>query len=527
MRAPPSLGGRGGVAPGGEAVTTATTPPLLSMEGVTRRFGGFAAVEDVSLSVSKGEVLGLIGENGAGKSTLLNLISGTDHASAGTLTVRGRVADYTSYHEAATHGVFRVFQELALLPNLSVWENLFIGHEEHFQRFGIIDRRSAITRAREIMERFDHGWIDVERRVESYPFAVCQMIELFRAFALSELLEQEDPIILLDEPTAALDHDEVEYLHSMIESIRDRSAIIFVSHRLAELLEWSDRVAVLKDGRLVGQGDADSMSEESLHYLMVGRERDQVFYREGRQREPGPTELLRVEGLGDGESFQGVDLRVREGEIVGIAGVLGSGKSEVGRAVFGDRPATGTVRTRGELRTRRSPRHSARLQVAYVPPERKVDGFFDTMTVSDNIAIGSVVARNRGWVFPRAAQRVARRMIDRIHIKTGGDTASILALSGGNQQKVVFARCLSTDVKLLILDNPTRGVDAGAKEEIYDLIRDLTDEGVGILLVSDDLLELIGLSNEIVVMKGGRVTARVSAPTDAKPAEQELISRMV
>ncbi|MDQ0381282.1 sugar ABC transporter ATP-binding protein [Amycolatopsis thermophila] len=504
------------------------TTPLLAVDGITRTFGPVRALRGVSLAVRRGEIVGLIGENGAGKSTLLNIVSGTDSQDDGTVLVRGREVSFRDYRQATRHGVFRIFQELALVPNLTVWENFYLSHEQEFSLGGVIRRGSAIRRARALLDRFDHGWIDPARPVGDYPFAVQQVIEILKAFALAELLGHEEPIILLDEPTAALASDEIEFLHRLLVEIKRDSAVVLVSHRLSELLEWSDRVVVFKDGATVADVPAADLSESELHYLMVGRERDQHFYREHRQGGPREEVVLELSGFGDGQHFHDIDLTVRAGEIVGIAGVLGSGKSELGRAVFGAVPArTGRMTYRGREMTRASAREMTKARAGYLPPERKDDGLLDTFTVAQNISFARVAAQRGPLLNLRHEQQQARHYIDTLRVKTPSPRASILHLSGGNQQKALLARWLARGVDLLILDNPTRGVDAGAKEEIYDIIRDLTADGVAVLLISDDLLEVIGLSHRVAVMKDGVLTHQVPAPPEDKPHEADLVAAMV
>jgi len=501
-------------------------PVLLDVDGVTRTFGPVTALSGVSLSVHRGEIVGLIGENGAGKSTLLNIISGTDRADSGIVTVRGSRAAFHDYHEATRHGVFRIFQELALVPTMTVWENFSLSHEKHFTTAGVISRRAGIRRTRELLERFDHGWIDPTRSVESYPFAVRQILEILKAFSLAELLGHDEPIILLDEPTAALAADEIEFLRTLLMKVKERSAVVFVSHRLSELLEWSDRVVVFKDGAVVSDGPAAALTEHELHYLMVGRERDQEFYREGRQGVPSDRPVLELRGFGDGASFRNLDLSIASGEILGVAGVLGSGKSELGRTLFGaGHAAGGEVTYRGE--TQRAAGLPRGARVGYVPPERKDDGLLDTFSVAKNISFARIV-HQRGPLLDLGDERKeARRYIDALRIRTHSERTSIMHLSGGNQQKAVIARWLARGVDLLILDNPTRGVDAGAKEEIYEIIRDLTSDGVAVLLISDDLLEVIGLAHRVVVMKDGEIVRELASPVDAKPTEADLVAMMV
>lgn len=503
-------------------------PALLEVRDITRTFGAVHALRGVSFSVRRGEIVGLIGENGAGKSTVLNIISGTDRQDSGQVLVNGREVDFADYHDANTHGVFRIFQELALVPNLPVWENFVLSHERHFQRAGLIKRGSAIAWVRDLLARFEHSWVDPTETVETYPFAIRQVLEVIKAFALAELLHQDEPIILLDEPTAALAADEIEFLRGLLMRVKDCSAVVFVSHRLSELLDWSDRIVVFKDGAVVAEDDTDRLSESQLHYLMVGRERDTEFYREGRQRTELGDPTLELSGLGDGQAFRAVDLSVKSGEIVGIAGVLGSGKSELGSVVFGAHPAAeGTLTYRGKKVDRPSITTMCGLRVGYVTPERKDDGLLDTFSVAQNISFARIVSQSGPIIDLNREKSEARDYFGQMRIKAASIGAPIDSLSGGNQQKAIIARWLARGVDMLILDNPTRGVDAGAKEEIYDIVRDLADDGVAILLISDDLLEVIGLSNRIAVMKDGEITHRVDAPVDAKPKETDLIATMV
>ncbi|MDQ4490807.1 sugar ABC transporter ATP-binding protein [Sinomonas sp. ASV486] len=504
------------------------TGPLLEVRDVTRVYGAVHALNGVSLHVHKGEILGLIGENGAGKSTLLNIISGTDKQTSGSVLLKGQEISFSNYNQATRSGVFRIFQELALVQNMTVWENLFLSHEKKFINVGLINRREGIRRAKELLRRFDHGWIDPERKVQDYPFAVRQVLEVLKAFALADLLGQTEPVILLDEPTAALAADEIEFLRDLLLRLKDHCAIIFVSHRLSELLEWSDRIVVFKDGQVVAEAGSRDLTEDKLHFLMVGRERDKEFYREDRQRIPASEVVLRLEGFSHRPAFRDVDLVVQRGEIVGMAGVLGSGKTELGQAVFGDKqPDGGSLEYRGRLLSRWTAESMAKARVGYVPSERKEDGLLDTFSVAQNISFARIVSQKSPWLHLRREAREAERYISELGIKAPSPHASIESLSGGNQQKVVLARWLVRGVDLLILDNPTRGVDAGAKEGIYDVIRDLADAGVAILLISDDLLEVIGLSNKIVVMKDGAITYRVDAPVTDKPKETDLVATMV
>lgn len=512
-----------------QATTTNVRPVLFELQGIGRSFGAFRAIDNISFEVRRGQVLGLIGENGAGKSTILNIMCGTDRQTDGRLLLRGKEVAFDSYHDAAKAGVFRVFQELALIPNLSVWENIYLGHDTLLRKYGFIQRADAIRKTQALFDRYGHGWIDVRTRVEDLPFAVQQVVEILRAFALAELLGIEEPIILLDEPTAGLSSDEIEFLHSLIQRVRNDAALVFVSHRLAELLDWSDDILVLKDGRIVEKAPAAALDEETLHFRMVGRAREASFYCEDRQREPESEIVLKVAGLCSTEEFRDVSFELRRGEILGIAGVLGSGKSEVGRAIFGDGIVTeGAIEYRGGMLARNKIVAASGRAIGYVPPDRKSEGIIDTFSVAENMSLARIACGAAGkWITPGRETKGAESYIGKLGVKTETPGSGILSLSGGNQQKAILARWLWRGVDVLILDNPTRGIDAGAKAQIYSILRDVADSGMAMLLISDDLLELIGLSNRIMVMKDHQVTQQFAAPPDNKPTEVELVALMV
>lgn len=503
---------------------------LLEVEGLTKEYPSVRALDSMSMSARRGELVGLIGENGAGKSTLLNILSGTEQRDAGTVHVRGRPVEFNNYRDATLQGVFRIFQELALVPNLRVHENFFLSHERRFETYGVLGQGRSAAVAQRILERFDHGWIDARATTGDYSFAVRQVLEIIKAFSLAEVLGTEAPILLLDEPTAALASSEVEFLRELIEYVRPYAAIVFVSHRLSEIREWSDRIVVMKDGRVVAETTPTEATDRDLHYLMVGRRRDEMFYVEHRQRDSLDAKSISVRAF-SGPGFRDVSFEVHGGEIVGVGGLLGSGKSELGRAIFGASPWTS-----GSLAIDGTPVDTASVQVSvqrgmgYVPPERREDGIFMEFPVLWNVSFGSIVdrpTREGGWrLRPRAERDLASRYVERLNVKPPKLNVLARTLSGGNQQKVVLARWLALGVHILVLDNPTRGIDAGAKEEIYEILREIAEQGVAIVLISDDLLELIGLSNRIVVMKDGSVTQILDAPRDSKPDEASIVAAM-
>lgn len=515
----------------------------LAVQTLDKSFGHVHALNEVSFDLRRGEVLGLIGENGAGKSTLLNVLSGVTAPDAGSVRLDGSPYSPPNYHEASKRGVFRVFQELALVPNMPVYENLYLSHENLFRRAGLLDRSRMIRSAAKLLERFDHGWIEPKRMTDSYPFAIRQVLEVLKAFALAEILQQDHPVLLLDEPTAGLAHGEIDFLEQILQRIRSDASVLFVSHRLSELLSWSDRIVVMKDGAVVAHRDAGTITESELHALMVGRERDEDFYRENQQRlvEVGSAStdtgvdmspqapMLSMTGACVTGKFRDIDLDVYRGEIVGLAGVLGSGKTEVGRAVAGDLQLTGgAIHYDGKNITGTVLRARQRGGIGYVPPERAREAIIPNFSVAENISFARIATGGIGpFVYPRRERADAEHYVAALRIRTANVRELITGLSGGNQQKCMIARWLSRGVQLLVLDNPTRGVDAGAKEEIYGLMRDLAESGVSILLISDDLLEVIGMANRIIVMKDGGIVDRQEAGAFCKPDEVDLISAMV
>ena len=504
--------------------------PLMEVRRITRTFGPVTALSNVSLAVEPQEVVGLIGENGAGKSTLLNIMSGVDRQTEGAVLLRGERVRFRSYRDATDAGVFRIFQELALVPTLPVYQNLFLAHEDRFSRLGVISRRAMIARTRKLLAAFDHGWVDPLREAMTYDFSTRQVLEIIKAFALADLLAHEQPVILLDEPTAGLAKDEIDFFGSVIGQIKQRAGVVFVSHRLSELLEFSDRIYVIKDGVLVAQPDPSETSEGELHHLMVGRERQEEFYKEGAQREPGETVALRLTGLSQRGEFSGIDLELHAGEIVGVAGVVGSGKSSLARGVFG---AEGGVEGGIEVDGKPVDRHSIRAMmdagVGYVSADRGSDGIILTQSVAWNISLAALNsgAQAKTMLPLRWEKERAEHFRETLRIKAPDVDTLASTLSGGTQQKVILARWLALGVKVLILDNPTKGIDAGAKEDVYEILRELTAQGTAILLVSDELVELIGLANRVFIMRDGEITHRIETPPDDKPQEAALVAHMV
>ncbi|GAB2756758.1 sugar ABC transporter ATP-binding protein [Sinomonas soli] len=506
-------------------------PPLLAVRGASKRYGVVQALNNVSLEARVGEVVGLIGENGAGKSTLLGITSGTVVPDDGTVELSGKRLTMHTYADAARNGIFRIYQHQALVSNLSVAENIFLGQERKFVRGGSwLSRRAMVRRARRMFDSLGLEDIDPAAPLGKYSFAERQVIEIVRSLAQADLLEIEHPVILLDEPTSALSREQVDFFFAFVRSIRHRAAQVFVSHRLEELLALSDRVYVLKDGVTVAElDDVDSLSKTQLHALMVGRVPEDVLYNETDQLGSDGPEVLTVDSLTQADNFTDVSFSLHQGEVLGIAGVVGSGKSSLGRALFeAGRGTTGTLTLNGRQMRRGGPREAIRSRMGYIPPERHAEGIVEQLSVSHNLSLPRVGSLGRNPFIDLKAERASAQVqIRQLRIKTPTGKTLIGDLSGGNQQKVIFGRWTAVGSRVMILDNPTNGIDVGAKAEIYKLIRKLSADGVSIILISDDLPELIGLSDRIAVMRDGRLAQILQTPPAKKPSEAELVAHMV
>ncbi len=507
---------------------------LLNADRLTKSYAGTTVLDQVSLSVPQGAVVSVVGENGAGKSTLLNLISGIVRPDSGSLSLDGSDVRLEGYGAAMRLGISRVFQEQALVANIAVYENLLLSLEGRYTAAGqFMRRRKMIEVARALMAEAGLD-IEVTQATQQLSFSRRQLLEIVRACLVPlRVLGIERPLVLLDEPTASLEKADEEVFFRLIAALRGQVSFVFVSHRLSEVLQLSDRIVVLKDGRNVATLDSKEANEAQLHSLMVGRERIADYYHEGRQGrfDIASEPAVKIKRLGDDRSYHDVSLNLLPGEILGVGGLVASGTAELGRGVAGVvPPSKGSLRLGQAAWQRPQIGRLIRQGVGYVPAERLAAGMIPSFPLSWNLSLAGgqdhFVAALGFWR-SRLEAEVAADFIQRLRIRARRHDQRCAQLSGGNQQKVVLARWLCRALKFLVLDNPTRGVDAGAKEEIYGFIRDLTDEGVAILLITDDLPELIGLSDRIAIMRHGRVTAEMTAPADRKPGEQEILALML
>ncbi|MFI2486590.1 sugar ABC transporter ATP-binding protein [Promicromonospora kroppenstedtii] len=505
------------------------SPPALEVRGLVKHYPGVKALDGVDLVVRQHEVLGLAGENGAGKSTLLKALVGLVRPDAGEIWVRGERVRLRSVVDAADHGLGMVFQEQSLVPNLTAAENIVLGSEGPGVRRGIYRWGTMRRLAQEQLDKIG-SHIDPLARTDSLSFADRQMVEIAKVLRIEERTAHP-PVIILDEPTSVLEAKEIDTLFTQVRRLREFASVVFVSHRLDEVLDVCDRVAVLRGGKSVGEVPAADAAPAELHRMMIGATGSEDHYHDGaaeRSDEPRRPRLV-VRGL-TGKTFRDVDLDVHAGEIVGIVGVHGSGREDVCRALFGaEATVAGEVVLDGRKLDLSGTRAACAAGVGYVPAERKTEGMVGPMSVADNMTLTKQHARCSGpLVRPGKQATLVDTWIERLSIRTPHRGTAIQRLSGGNQQKVVLARWLvAGDVRLLLLDHPTRGLDVGARSEVYRLMRELANSGVATVLLADSLEEAIGMSDRIVVMSDGRATKEVAAPAGAKPTPLDLVKEMV
>jgi ABC-type sugar transport system ATPase subunit len=478
-----------------------STPTILSAENVEKRYGGVHALRGASLEVLGGEVHALAGENGSGKSTLLKVLSGQVVRDAGRIVFAGDAVDFASPTDALERGIATVTQETTLVPDLSIAENIFLGRRA--RRFGLVDWGATRRRAREALGRLSLD-LDPELPVRRLRPDQQQMVEIARALA------HDSRLVILDEPTSSLTDDEVAALFAAVRRLRAQGvAVVFVSHRVQEIFEIADRITVLRDGRTVGAGTTSEIDRPRLIELMVGRALEDAVPGDPAATEGVPA--LRVRGLSLPGAFENVDLDVAAGEIVGLAGLVGAGRSELLEALFGLHPSSGSIDVTGEPARFRSPRRAVAAGVAFVPADRKLQGLVMQMSVRENLVMASSARRPRLTVPRRRAELdEVGRAVNGLGIRTAGPSVAVSTLSGGNQQKVVLGKWLATQPSVLMLDEPTRGVDVGAKAEIYRLLFEAATLGVGVLISSSETPELLTLCDRVAVMFRGRVVATVA-----------------
>ncbi|MBA3416205.1 MAG: sugar ABC transporter ATP-binding protein [Chloroflexia bacterium] len=487
--------------------------PVLELRGIGKRFPGVVALDDVGFDLRAGEVHVLVGENGAGKSTLVKILSGIYQPDAGEILIDGQPVVLRDPHAAQKLGISTVHQELNLVPHLDIGRNISLGREPTRGPGGVIDWPAVYRIARERLAALGLD-LDPRRSVSTLGVALQQMVEIAKALAA------EARVLILDEPTAALTAEESEQLFAIVDTLRGKgTAIVLISHHLEDATRAGDRATVLRDGRWVATRPMAELAIPEMIRLMVGRELTQHFPK--AEVTPGPV-ALKVEGLSRSGVLDGVSFEVRRGEVLGLAGLVGAGRSETARAIFGIDPLdAGRIEIDGAPVRIDQPRQAIRQGVALLPEDRKQQGLVLLLSVADNIALAAPerLGAAAGLVPPAARFATARRFIDALRIKTPGPRQRVMNLSGGNQQKVVLAKWLLTEADIFIFDEPTRGIDVGAKVEVYKLMNGLLERGAAIVMISSELPEVLGMSDRILVLRGGRMVAEF----DRELATQEAI----
>ncbi len=477
----------------------------IEMVGVSKAFPGVRALDRVDFQVQAGEVHALMGENGAGKSTLIKILTGALQRDEGEIRLDGRPVHIGKTGDAQALGIGTVYQEVNLVPTMSVTKNLTLLRQP--KQFGLIDWRAARKRARERLKRLDID-IDVERPLGSYSVAIQQLVAIARA------LEDDTRVLVLDEPTASLDANEVALLFKIVRDLKAHGiAIVFIAHFIDQVYEIADRISVLRNGRLVGCAPIAELPRTKMIPLMLGRELERTEEHAARAASTVEDKpILVAEGLGRRRVMEPFDLALHAGEVVGLSGLLGSGRTEVAKLVFGAiKPDSGRLTVGGEQVASASPGHSLHLGIAFCPEDRKAEGVFGELTVRENIVLG--LQSKRGWLRRLShdqQEALAQEMIKALAIATPDADKPVGQLSGGNQQKVVLARALTAEPRILILDEPTRGIDVGAHAEIVGLIRRLCAQGLALLVASSELDELVAVSDRIAVLRDRRKIGEIA-----------------
>ena len=486
---------------------------MLRALELRKDFGGLTVLHPTSIDFLPGEVHALMGENGAGKSTLMKIVAGLYRPDGGQVEWRERYAEFTSPHDALVAGIAMIHQELMPIPNLTVAENITLGTEP-CSSFGLIDRPAQLARAKELLGELESD-INPTRMMRTLTVAQTQVVEIAKA------LGRQADVILMDEPTAALSDHEVAALFRAITRLKARGvAIVYTTHKMDEVFRLADRISVLRDGRLVGTAPAAELNPAKLITMMVGRELADVF---PVRHSPSDEILLEVSGLTREPAYRDISFNVRRGEVVALAGLMGAGRTEVVSAIYGLQPATeGQIRLNGTPLTIRNPEDALAAGIGMVTEDRKGLGLIPALGVGQNITLSALRDYSRGPLVDHSAESAAREtQMTEFAVKANSSSQPISQLSGGNQQKALLARCLLGGPDLIILDEPTRGIDIGAKAEIYALIQKLARAGKGILLVSSELPEVLSLAHRIVVLRRGSV----SATLDAASTDQETVLR--
>ncbi|MFP4427359.1 MAG: sugar ABC transporter ATP-binding protein [Spirochaetaceae bacterium] len=487
--------------------------PVVEMRGISKAFPGVQALDNVDLTVNKGEILCVLGENGAGKSTLMKILAGAYSADSGTVLLNGEVQEFKTTQDGYDAGISTVYQELNLCSNLTAMENIFLGRER-CSKVGLISYQKTYEETNQL---FRNLGVEVDPRsyIEDLGVANQQMVEIAKALSF------DAQVIIMDEPTSSLTEREIETLFGLMRRLKENGvSMIFISHKLGEVFEIADRVSVLRDGKLIGERRSSETTENELIGMMVGRELGNLF----SERKNAPTEepVLEVRGMSGPPKIENVSFSLRKGEILGLSGLVGAGRTELAMLLMGaEKKTSGQVFLHGKEVDIRTPADAVNRGIGYVSEDRKQLALILEMTVRENItmAVHNKVINRYGFFDAKRERVIAREYIDRLRIKVSSQENIVESLSGGNQQKVVISKWLATEPEVLILDEPTRGIDVGAKVEVHKIITDLADRGVSIILISSEMQEVLALSDRILVIHEGKLKATL----DKEEASQEKI----
>ncbi len=487
--------------------------PFVEMKAIQKSFSGNQVLKDVNFSILPGEVHALMGENGAGKSTLIKVLTGIHKRDAGTIKLKGEEVSFSNPKQAEREGIVVIHQELNIIPHLTVTQNMFLGRELTFGKSGILKMKEMKKQTLQNLERLGASNIDPDEEAGNLSVGKQQMIEIARA------MSTDAKMIIMDEPTAALTEREIENLFQVVNSLREQGvSIVYVSHRMEEIFQICDRITVLRDGEYVGTEKINETSFEAIVKMMVGRELGERF--PDRTSQVGDV-VLQVQDLAREGLFENVSFDVHKGEILGVAGLMGAGRTEIMEAVFGSRKKSGgNIYLNGNPLKIKHPQDAIQEGIGFITEDRKDEGLVLDLSIRENIALTNMKAiSDKGWISSTKEKRLIDDLIEKLHVRTTGREQDVRSLSGGNQQKVVVAKWLGIQPKVLILDEPTRGVDIGAKKEIYHIMNELTEQGVAIIMVSSELPEVLGISDRIMVIHEGKV----SKILNRNDADQEKI----
>ncbi len=483
------------------------TKHSLELENISKRFGGIVALDDISFKLEAGKIYGLAGENGAGKSTTMKIINGAYIPDSGEIRLNGETVHFSSPQDAQEAGIGMVYQELNMLPDLSVTENIYISHLSS-GRFGYVDWKTLHRNAAGLLANMEID-IDPHTRLGDLKVAYQQLVAIVRVLAF------DCRLVILDEPTSALTDKDSAHVLKAVERLRELGYIvIYISHKLSEVLSITDEVIVFRNGKLIGQYDSNELDENRLSELIAGRKLENKFPKMEFQK---GKELLRVEDLVLPGHLQGVSFALHEGEILGFAGLLGAGKTEIARSLFGvygrgEPRLTGRVFLEGKELDLDNPQDAIRHKIGLVPENRGLEGLVPEMSIHDNIIMPSLKQNSQyGWLKKTSGRALAEDIVRRLEIKCAGIHHPVTTLSGGNQQKVVLAKWIVAGARIIVFDEPTRGIDVGAKVVFYELMNKLVEQGIGVIILSSENEEVVNMSDSLIVMKEGRVSARLGA----------------